>query len=149
MIPKALVAASLQPIFLSLLAHGDALCTDDAAYQQLRALTRNPEWQADMLAKPLDERLALAADARAKSEHHKSSVAEEIMDVNRNAVESTILEHGVDVLLHGHTHRPAVHTIELDDHVATRIVLGDWYEQGSVLRWDVDGYELTTLPREP
>jgi UDP-2,3-diacylglucosamine hydrolase len=130
-----------------LLSHGDAMCTDDVEYQQVRAMTRNPEWQAMMLAKPLAERLAFAARAREQSQARTASLDEEIMDVNQDEVEKAIREHGVDVLLHGHTHRPGVHEIELGDRTATRIVLGDWYEQGSVLRWDESGYQLSTLPR--
>jgi len=129
------------------LSHGDAMCTDDVEYQQVRVMTRNPEWQAMMLAKPLAERLAFAAHAREQSQVQTASLDEEIMDVNQGEVEKAIREHGVDVLLHGHTHRPGVHEIELGDRTATRIVLGDWYEQGSVLRWDESGYQLGTLPR--
>ncbi|NNC77974.1 MAG: UDP-2,3-diacylglucosamine diphosphatase [Woeseiaceae bacterium] len=130
-----------------LLSHGDALCTDDAEYQQVREMTRNPEWQAMMRAKPLDERLAFAADARARSQARNSMLPDEIMDVNQQAVEKIIANHGVDVLLHGHTHRPAVHRLSVDGSDATRIVLGDWYDQGSVLRWDDAGYSLDTMPR--
>ncbi len=131
-----------------LLSHGDALCTDDLEYQQVRKMTRNPDWQAMMLAKPLDERLAIARHARAESQARYGTVPEEIMDVNDDAVKTTILEHDVDILLHGHTHRPAVHPLTLSDgRAATRIVLGDWYTQGSVLRWDEDGYSLDVMER--
>lgn len=130
-----------------LLSHGDALCTDDAEYQQVRQMTRDPEWQAMMRARPLAERLAFAADARAKSQQRNATLAEEIMDVNQQAVEATVAAHGVDILLHGHTHRPAIHTFEVDGREYKRIVLGDWYEQGSVLRWDENGYSLDEMPR--
>jgi len=130
-----------------LLSHGDALCTDDVEYQQARAMTRNPEWQAAILAKPLEERLAIAAHARAQSAARHATLDEEITDVNTEEVRKTIGEHGVDILLHGHTHRPAIHDVEVDDRIAKRIVLGDWYEQGSVLRWDEDGIVLSKLPR--
>jgi UDP-2,3-diacylglucosamine hydrolase len=130
-----------------LLSHGDALCTDDVEYQQVRAMTRNPDWQAAMLAKPLEERLAIAAHARAESKARNATLDEEIMDVNDAAVRAIIGEHGVDILLHGHTHRPAIHEVEVDDRIARRVVLGDWYEQGSVLRWDEDGLVLSKLPR--
>jgi len=62
-------------------------------------------------------------------------------------VAAAMTEHGVNMMLHGHTHRPAVHSIELDGQKATRIVLGDWYEHGSVVRWDESGPSLTTLSR--
>ena len=130
-----------------LLSHGDSLCTDDTHYQQMRQLTRDPEWQAMMLAIPLDERIAIAENARRQSEEYNASIDEEIMDVNQEAVLDTFREHGIEVLLHGHTHRPAVHEIDLEDRKATRIVLGDWYEQGSVVRWDERGPRLEEIPR--
>ena len=130
-----------------LLSHGDAMCTDDVEYQQVRAMTRNPEWQAMMLAKPLEERLAIARNAREASRSRNAGLSEEIMDVNQFAVEKAMTAHGVRLLLHGHTHRPAVHEFELAREPATRIVLGDWYDQGSVVRWNDDGFSLDTLPR--
>lgn len=130
-----------------LLSHGDALCTDDKHYQQMRLMTRNPEWQAMMRAKPLEERIAIAENARQQSEEYNASIDEDIMDVNQDAVIDTLREHGVDILLHGHTHRPAVHEVNLKDRTALRIVLGDWYEQGSVVRWDEKGPRLEAMPR--
>jgi UDP-2,3-diacylglucosamine hydrolase len=130
-----------------LLSHGDALCTDDTEYQQVRMMTRNPEWQAMMLDKPLEERLAIAAQAREQSKARNAGLPEEIMDVNADAVASMIEQHDVDILLHGHTHRPEIHEVAAGDRYALRIVLGDWYEQGSVLRWDEDGIDLSSLPR--
>ena len=130
-----------------LLCHGDALCTDDVEYQKVRAMTRNPEWQAMMMAKTLDERRAFAAQSRQASMAHGAQSADAIMDVNHDAVVATMREHGVDVLLHGHTHRPAVHPMHVDGRMSHRIVLGDWYEQGSVVEWDEDGPRLETLPR--
>ena len=130
-----------------LLSHGDAMCTDDFEYQQIRVMTRKPEWQAMMRAKPLEERLLLANAAREESIAHGQTMNLDIMDVNANAVKRTILDYGVDILLHGHTHRPDVHFVDVGNRVAKRIVLGDWYEQGSVLRWDEDGPVLSSLPR--
>ena len=130
-----------------LLSHGDAMCTDDEEYQQVRAMTRNPEWQAMMLSKPLEERLAFAAQARAESRARGAEIDEQITDVNPDAVKQTIAAHGVNTLLHGHTHRPAIHDVDVDGRIARRIVLGDWYEQGSVVRWDSDGYSLDVLER--
>ena len=131
-----------------LLSHGDALCTDDVEYQQVRAMTRNPEWQAMMLAKPVEERIAIAQQARSQSQERNKTLSESIMDVNSDAVKQTIAEHGVEILLHGHTHRPAIHGIEVNDRIAKRVVLGDWYDQGSVLRWDEDGMDLSPMPRQ-
>ena len=123
------------------------MCTDDVEYQQVRAMTRNPDWQAMMRAKPLEERLAIAAQARADSKARSATLSEEIMDVNADAVRQTIADHDVEILLHGHTHRPGIHGVDVDGRLAKRVVLGDWYEQGSVLRWDEDGMLLSELPR--
>ncbi|MDH4047588.1 MAG: UDP-2,3-diacylglucosamine diphosphatase [Gammaproteobacteria bacterium] len=131
-----------------LLSHGDALCTDDVEYQKFRLMTRNPQWQAMMLQKSLPERQAFAKQARAASMQHGKSINPVIADVNQSAVESFMTKHGADLLLHGHTHRPAVHELTLDQKPATRIVLGDWYEQGSVVRWDENGPVLAVLKRD-
>ncbi len=130
-----------------LLCHGDALCTDDVQYQQVRAMTRDPEWQAMMLAKTIEERIAFAVQARKESAERGESLNDEIMDVNQEAVVSTLERHDVETMLHGHTHRPAVHSVKLGDRDATRIVLGDWYEQGSVVRWDENGPRLEARAR--
>jgi len=130
-----------------ILSHGDALCTDDTHYQQIRLMTRNPDWQAMMLAKSIEERIAFAIQARQESIARGESVADDITDVNQGAVEALLREHNVDILLHGHTHRPAVHEFQLDGRNATRIVLGDWYEQGSVVRWDENGPQLSSMSR--
>ena len=130
----------------ALLMHGDTLCSDDVAYQQFRAQTRDPGWQRQFLAQPLDARLAFAQQARAASQAHQSGLKAQgamdaITDVSPATVEATLARFGVDTLIHGHTHRPAVHA-----HVGgTRIVLGDWYEQGSVLRADAGGFQLSSL----
>lgn len=131
----------------ALLTHGDALCTDDTPYQRLRALVRNPVWQAQFRALSLAQRQALAAEARAGSRAHTASQQQTLMDVNAGTVEAIFRASGVDTLVHGHTHRPGVHRLRVDGRECTRIVTGDWYSQGSVLRWDSDGFELATLPR--
>jgi UDP-2,3-diacylglucosamine hydrolase len=118
-----------------LLMHGDTLCTDDAEYQRFRTLVRDPDWQARFLAKPLAERRAFAAQARGESQRQTSMKPSEIMDVNAAAVEAAMRSHGVLRLIHGHTHRPATHRFELDGAAAERVVLGDWYEQGSAFTW--------------
>ena len=129
----------------TLLMHGDALCTDDAAYQAVRKQVRTPEWQAQILAMPLQARRAFAAKAREDSKAHTGSTMESIMDVNADAVAEAMRKAAVTRLIHGHTHRPAVHDFQLDGAPAQRIVLGDWYEQGSVLRVDANGVELRGL----
>jgi len=130
-----------------LLSHGDAYCTDDVKYQAVRQMTRNPEWQGMMRQKSLQERMAFAAQARAASKAHGGSIDEDISDVNADAIESAMRKSGSRKMLHGHTHRPNVHNISVDDHTAIRIVLGDWYEQGSVVRWDENGPVLSSMAR--
>ncbi|MDR3445751.1 MULTISPECIES: UDP-2,3-diacylglucosamine diphosphatase [unclassified Dyella] len=129
----------------TLLMHGDVLCTDDIAYQTMRKQVRTPEWMAQILAMPLDARRALAAKARADSKAHTSSTMETIMDVNAEAVADTMRKVDVTRLIHGHTHRPVIHRFDVDGKSAERIVLGDWYEQGSVLRVTPEGVELQGL----
>lgn len=129
----------------TLLMHGDLLCTEDTAYQAFRAMVRNPAWQGAFLAKPLAERQEFAAKARAASQQHQQGAVESIMDVNAAAVEAVMARHGVTRLIHGHTHRPAIHSLTINGRRGQRIVLGDWYTQGSVLRVDADGFELSTL----
>jgi UDP-2,3-diacylglucosamine hydrolase len=129
-----------------LLMHGDLLCSDDTAYQAFRAQTRDPRWQAQFLAQPLPARLAFAQQARAASQAHQSGLQargamESITDATPATVAGTFARYGVDRIIHGHTHRPKVH----EGGGGTRIVLGDWYEQGSVLRVDPDRFELATL----
>ncbi|HLS81500.1 MAG TPA: UDP-2,3-diacylglucosamine diphosphatase [Steroidobacter sp.] len=133
-----------------LLLHGDTLCTDDASYQRLRRIVRNPLVQFAMRRLTLQQRVRLATRMRAGSKEHIANMdaaAPYIMDVNQEEVRRTFVRHGVDCMIHGHTHRPAVHDVVLNGSKATRIVLGDWFEQGSVLRWRQDGYELANLER--
>lgn len=128
-----------------LLMHGDTLCTDDVEYQQFRAHVRNPETQRQFLAMGIEQRIAMARQFRDASRERNSQKAEAIMDVNQDTVANVMRRHGVRQLIHGHTHRPAVHDFELDGHPARRIVLGDWYEQGSVLVCDAAGCDLESL----
>jgi UDP-2,3-diacylglucosamine hydrolase len=130
-----------------LVMHGDALCTDDRAYQRLRATVREAEWQRQFLALSIASRRALAGAARAGSQAHTAALEYAITDVNADSVALALRNSGVATLLHGHTHRPAIHAIDVDGRPRTRIVLGDWYDQGSVLRWDRNGPELNNLPR--
>jgi UDP-2,3-diacylglucosamine hydrolase len=126
----------------TLLMHGDVLCTDDVAYQTVRRSVRTPEWKAQVLSMSLDARRAFAAKAREDSRVHTGSTHETIMDVNADAVADAMRAANVIRLIHGHTHRPAIHSLDLAGHRAERIVLGDWYEQGSVLRISPEGREL-------
>ncbi len=131
-----------QPV---LLLHGDTLCTDDKEYQRFRRIVRHPATRAAFLALPVAARRALAKRMRDQSMSTSSQKPEEIMDVNQAAVEQTMRDESVKILVHGHTHRPAAHRFKLAGSDVQRIVLGDWYSQGSILRWDSAGPELTTL----
>lgn len=126
-----------------LLAHGDQFCTQDVAYQQFRALVRDPAWQRDFLTKPLGERREIAAQLRARSKEANSIKAEDIMDVTPDEVVQALGSHRCKVLIHGHTHRPARHALQLPDgSVAERVVLGEWAETCWFVRLDDDGLEL-------
>ena len=133
----------------ALVSHGDLFCTDDHRYQALRAMVREAAWQARFLGLPLATRRVVADAARAGSKAHTRSTMRSIMDVNEPAVLAGMRASGARMLIHGHTHRPAIHRFEVDGEAAVRIVLGDWYDQGSVLTMRNDGsYELKALDRE-
>lgn len=130
-----------------LLSHGDTLCTDDVDYQAFRRQVRNPQWQAGFLATPLVARKAQIAAIRERSEMEKSGKQADIMDVNATAVGELLRAYDYpSLLIHGHTHRPACHTLTIDGHRCDRWVLGDWYEQGSCLRVDSQGVHAIQLP---
>ena len=129
----------------TLLMHGDTLCTDDVAYLKFRVIVRNPDWVKVFLGKTIAERDAIVRDYREISKAAIAVKKPEIMDVNQGAVETTLRQHGVRHLIHGHTHRPAQHRFELDGAPARRTVLGDWYGQGSVLVCDAQGCVLECL----
>ena len=129
-----------------LLSHGDALCSDDIAYQKFREQVRSPQWQQAFLAQPLAARIAFAEQARSQSAENKATQSMEIMDVNAQAVAALIRDNDYpDVLLHGHTHRPSIHTLEIDGHACQRWVLGDWHDTAAVCRLDKEKIELVTL----
>lgn len=129
----------------TLLMHGDLLCTDDTEYQTFRRMVRDPDWQSTMLAKPLEERRLMAQEMRASSREQTGGKPESIMDVNGDAVVHIMQSQQVVRLIHGHTHRPAVHELEVAGDLSQRIVLGDWYEQGSMLVCSPAGCELQVL----
>lgn len=130
-----------------LVMHGDALCTDDRAYQRLRATVRDEDWQRHFLALSVAARRALAGAARTGSKAHMASMEDAITDVNAESVAAALRAAGTSILLHGHTHRPGVHSLSVDERACTRIVLGDWHAQGSLVRWDSSGPELLSMPR--
>ncbi len=122
----------------TLLSHGDALCTDDTAYQQFRTLVRSNDWRTEFLARPLAQRKAQIEQLRQQSEDSKRSKSAEIMDVNAQAVHQLLRDHNYPRLIHGHTHRPAHHLHHLDGHTCERWVLGDWDTHANALRVDAE-----------
>lgn len=129
-----------------LLLHGDSLCTKDTDYMQFRNMVRNPDWQQEFLAKSLRERQDFADKARAKSKHMISNKAEDIMDVTQEEVVKIMRKHDVITLIHGHTHRPAEHKLQLKGKLAKRIVLGDWDQQGWYLQISKTNVDLINFP---
>ncbi len=136
-----------------LLMHGDTLCTGDQAYQAFRAQTRTPAWRQQFLSQPLVARLAFAAQARASSQQRQQAMKQDdraqfetVTDVSPAAVHETFARYGINTMIHGHTHRPAIHAIDVDKRTCERVVLGDWYTQGSVLRVNAGGMRLSALP---
>jgi UDP-2,3-diacylglucosamine hydrolase len=118
-----------------LLMHGDTLCTDDREYQAYRARVRQPEFRDHVLSLTLEERIALAEHHRGESTRLSRDKPPAIMDVNPEAVMEAMRAHGVRRLIHGHTHRQAIHDFLLDGAPAQRLVLGDWYRTGCVLEY--------------
>ena len=129
----------------TLLMHGDTLCTDDVDYQKFRGMVRDPRWQADFLSKPAEERLAITTKYREISKTKMAEKTMDIMDVNQHSVEEAMLKENIQQLIHGHTHRPAIHDFTVNEKKMKRIVLGDWYEQGSVLVCDEKGCQLESI----
>jgi UDP-2,3-diacylglucosamine hydrolase len=114
----------------TLLMHGDTLCTDDVEYQAWRRKARSPHFQAEFLAKPIAERRHAVMQMREKSKEVMQAKTEQIMDVNDDAVRQALRRHGVRRLIHGHTHRPGRHAIDVDGQRCERWVLPDWYGRG-------------------
>ncbi|MFM9835931.1 MAG: UDP-2,3-diacylglucosamine diphosphatase, partial [Methylophilaceae bacterium] len=129
-----------------LLSHGDALCTDDIEYQKFRLEVRQDAWKNSFLNQSIDKRIHLIEQLREKSEREKSTKSLQIMDVNQNAVENLLTENAFPpIFIHGHTHRPNRHKLHIGEKTCERLVLGDWYEQGSYLQIDGEGCHAHTL----
>jgi UDP-2,3-diacylglucosamine hydrolase len=126
----------------TLLMHGDTLCTDDLDYQAWRRTARNPAFQADFLSKSLPERRRLIVQMRERSKEVVQGKPAEIMDVNDDAVREVLRRHDVSRLIHGHTHRPGRHEIEVDGRRCERWVLPDWYGRGGYVEVDRAGARL-------
>lgn len=126
----------------TLISHGDELCTRDIAYQKFRKKSRSWWWLPMMLALPLSLRQKMATKGRKKSKANQENLTMEIMDVTQDEVVKTMEAYDVHVFIHGHTHRPNIHTLTVHGKTARRIVLGDWYTQGSVLRVSANDIQL-------
>jgi len=124
-----------------LLMHGDSLCTRDEGYMRLRRLLRNPLSLFILRHLPLSTRRKLARKLRNESRAQTRMKASDIIDVTPELIPRVLAEHGVRTLIHGHTHRPATHELEVDGHPARRIVLGDWDQQGWALQVDESGFQ--------
>ncbi len=123
----------------TLLLHGDSLCTRDSEYQAFRRQVREPAWQRQMLARPLEERRAIALNLRQRSREAAANKADNIMDVTPEEVCKVMRDAGVSTLIHGHTHRPAMHDVNLPSVSGQRWVLGDWGTRGWYLQADDRG----------
>lgn len=126
--------------------HGDTLCTRDVDYQVFRKKSRSWWWQAAIKSLPLFVRKKIAANYRKKSASATSMKSQDIMDVTQSEVIECLQKYQSQLLIHGHTHRPAIHEVSANGEPAQRIVLGDWYEQGAWLKVSVDSIELLNHP---
>jgi len=129
-----------------LILHGDTLCTDDAGYQAFRAKVHQPWLQKLFLALPLFIRMRIAAKMRADSTSANRNKSQAIMDVNPQAVVNVMEKHQVQHLIHGHTHRPDIHTLTANGEPAYRYVLGAWHQEGSMVKVTADKIELIAFP---
>ena len=125
-----------------MLSHGDAFCTDDTDYQKFKNETRNSSWIKSFLKKPLDERLLIADDMRSKSKSANSNKPENIMDTNPKAIEESIIKNEIDILIHGHTHRPEVKYFA---NGSVKVVLGSWEDKGWVFEYDSNHFDLRSF----
>ena len=118
----------------ALLMHGDTLCTDDVEYQAMRKVIRSPQWKQQILEKSLEERIAIAKSYREQSQQSTTEKEEYIMDVNQEETDRVFTDNDVELIIHGHTHRPAIHRKDIGDRERVRVVLSDWHDSGSYLR---------------
>lgn len=128
----------------TLLSHGDELCTLDVEYQKFRKKARSWWWPRMVLMLPLWLRKRLVKKGRKISQNNQKKLTNEIMDVTPSEVEKAMLAHDVTQFIHGHTHRPNIHQVKLGKQDGTRIVLGDWYTQGSIAKVSQQGIVLET-----
>ncbi len=116
-----------------MVSHGDSFCIDDKQYQSLKNEIRSSEWINDFLSKPLEERVQIANEMRAQSAEKSSNKPENIMDVNQEYISEIVKKNNIDILIHGHTHRPFIHHI---DSNSIRAVLGSWEDKGWVIEYE-------------
>lgn len=133
----------------ALLMHGDSLCTTDVDYQRFRTMVRAPAWQQAFLARPLAERIAEAERLRSGSRDATKVKASEITDVHPEAITDVLRTHGLSLLVHGHTHRPAIHRLQVDGRPCLRCVLPSWDAVPGYLSLDAQGPRLLTLGGRP
>lgn len=129
-----------------LLMHGDSLCTKDLAYMKARKTLRSAEFQADFLNQTIEERKTFAEGAREQSHAHTQQTKSAIMDVTQEEVEKIMQQNDVQTLIHGHTHRPCVHQLQINGKPSQRFVLGDWGEKTWYCRADSSGLHLESFP---
>ncbi|MCL2892541.1 UDP-2,3-diacylglucosamine diphosphatase [Brenneria tiliae] len=129
-----------------LILHGDTLCTDDRAYQKFRRRVHNPLIQRFFLLLPLRLRLRIAEKMRAASQRANQHKSQQIMDVNPQQVIARLQHYQVSTMIHGHTHRPAIHQIVADHFSAQRAVLGAWHHEGSMIKVTEHDIELIFFP---
>lgn len=130
----------------TLLTHGDLLCTDDIPYQEFRIKSHTKEWQKNVLSKPLWVRILAARWYRFRSHFHKRKKSVEIMDVNQQTVVKVMQENHCLRLIHGHTHRPAIHDFKISGKPAQRFVLAEWKKDHiEILRWNSQGFKIETI----
>lgn len=133
----------------TVLMHGDTLCTDDTEYMEFRTMVRDPAWQNEFLGRPIQERKNIASKLREQSKTKTQGKPIELMDVAQKTVVETLIKYNAQHMIHGHTHRPDTHQFTLNNKPAQRIVLGDWYQNGSVLRCTKKECRLETLDLNP
>jgi len=129
-----------------MLSHGDRFCIDDVEYQAYRKIVRNQDWQKEFLSYPIQKRLEILNQARDASMQSQQIKSNEIMDVNQNEVAKVIQKNDIDLLIHGHTHRPNIHTIDFNSKKSLRMVLGDWSQStAKIIEWVDDHPKLIDL----
>ena len=129
-----------------LLTHGDLLCSDDKKYLEFRSKVRSKKWIDDFLNKTIDERSAIANELRKKSYIAMKEKSEKIMDAKPDTVKKIMAKHNVNIMIHGHTHRPNIHKYKINNQEKTRIVLGAWHDDDpKYLVWDDNDYRLISL----